>query len=69
MQILSEILKSKKLSQRRFAKMIGVDPAMITLYVKGTCEPSLSTFRKICEVLEVSADYLLGLNLGGGVLN
>lgn len=65
---LKEELTQRKLSQRKFAAAIEVDPGMIGHYIKGSKDPSLETFRKICEVLNVSSDFLLGLSIttGGG---
>lgn len=44
------------------AKRIGVTPEMVTQYCTTKKLPRLDTFAKLCQVLDVSADYLLGLN-------
>lgn len=59
---LREIRKEKKLTQVALGNMLGCSYATIAGYEAGRKEPSLSTFFRICQVLEVSADDLLGLS-------
>lgn len=47
--------------QTDLAQKAGVVKACITDYKKGKSFPSIQTLRLLCEALEVSADYLLGL--------
>ena len=54
-------LKASGISQKELAKKLNVDPANITNWKKGINLPSLETFYLLCSVLDVSADYLLGL--------
>ncbi|MCI8475428.1 MAG: helix-turn-helix transcriptional regulator [Clostridia bacterium] len=56
-----EELQHCGLTKTEFAKKIGVSPEMITQYYTTKKLPKLDTFTKICKVLGVSADYLLGL--------
>ena len=58
---LTEILKSKKISQNKFAKMIGFAQTTVNGWCTGSHEPSLDIVVKICKLLNESADYLLGL--------
>ena len=58
---LSEEIKSSGLTIKAFADKVGVTPEMITQYRTTKKLPKLDTFTKICKVLNVSADYLLGL--------
>lgn len=72
MKIFAERLKreltQRKLSQRKLAALIEVDPKMISWYIRDVKDPSLETFRRICEVLNVDSNFLLGLSIstGGG---
>lgn len=60
-QRLLEEIKNSKLTNKELAVMIGVSPEMITQYYTTSKLPRLDTFTKLCQVLNVSADYLLGL--------
>ncbi len=56
-----EELKGCSLSQREIAEKLHIDPANITNWKKGKNLPSLQTLFDLCRLLEISADYLLGL--------
>jgi len=58
---LSYILKEKKIDQKELAEKIGITSKAVSAYVTGKADPSLARFKDIAEILEVSADYLLGL--------
>lgn len=49
-------------SQSKFAAKIGVSRAALTTYITKTNFPKLDTFRRMCEALGCSADYLLGID-------
>lgn len=61
---LSHLMHSLGLSQARFADLIGVTPAALSMILDGKRLPSLITFDKICHQTGASADYLLGIKLG-----
>ena len=54
-------LKQSKIKQKTLEEQIGVCKQSISGYKSGRTFPSIQTLRLICEALEVSADYLLGL--------
>ena len=58
---LNEILKSSDISQTQLANFAGVSKQCISDYKSGKSFPSLQTLRLICKILDVSADYILGL--------
>ena len=60
-QRLKEELKGLKLTTVEISKRVGVSPEMITQYCTTKKLPRLDTFAKLCQILEVSADYILGL--------
>lgn len=60
-QRLYEEIRNSKLTNREIAEKIGVSPEMVTQYYTTKKLPKLDTFMRLCKVLDVSADYLLGL--------
>ena len=59
---LSEELKHSGLTTIEIAGRIGVSPEMITQYSTTKKLPKLDTFAKLCEELDLDANYILGLN-------
>ena len=51
----------KKLSQPELAKLVGVSKGMISFWENGINEPTISNLIKLCQIFDVSSDYLLGL--------
>ncbi|MBQ4269470.1 MAG: helix-turn-helix transcriptional regulator [Clostridia bacterium] len=43
------------------AERLGVNPSTVSKYMRTDKYPSLDTFAKLCEILDVSADEILGL--------
>ena len=66
---LKEKLKQKKVSQRELARRMGIKPQSLWVWMNESY-PSVERLIQICEILEVSADFLLGLNpnTGGSVI-
>ncbi len=52
---------SKKLNQEEVAKALGITRGCYAHYEQGVREPSLDLLKKICTLLDVSADYIVGL--------
>lgn len=50
----------RDITQQSLADAIGVALRSYQCYEQGTRQPSLSLVAAICDVLDVSADYLLG---------
>ena len=57
----NELVKISGKTQVEIAKEINVSKQCISDYKSGKSFPSLETLCLICNVLEVSADYLLSL--------
>src|SRR5499426_661904 len=51
---------------RHFAKSLGIEENRYTRYERAEVEPSLTLIHKICEVLRVSPNELLGFAEYGG---
>ncbi len=58
---LIEEINNSGLSTLEIAKSIGVSPEMITQYRTTKKLPKLDTFAKLCKVLDLDANYILGL--------
>ena len=58
---LKETLKYNSMSQVTLAKRTGMSQSVINNYCTGKREPTLDVLLLICRALDVSADYLLGL--------
>lgn len=56
-----EIIKSSGKTQVEIANIMGVSQQVISDYKAGRSVPSLEKLYKLCKYLDVSADYLLGL--------
>ncbi|MCJ1993109.1 helix-turn-helix transcriptional regulator [Lactococcus piscium] len=59
---LKTLRKSKKLTQAELAQRLEISKSSVTSYEQGRIYPSLEIFSKICETLNVSSDYLLGVS-------
>ncbi len=59
---LRESIKNSGLSQKVIAAEIGVSPQTISKYMKQDIFPALDTLAKLCKLLDVSADYILGID-------
>ncbi len=72
---LQAMRKQRNISQRELARRCGLGEAQIGRYESGIGEPSIDSLKRISQVLDASADYLLGLTddlrgyLGDGQLN
>ena len=59
---LSQEIKNSGLSNTEIAKQLGVSQSIISKYRNMQKRPTLDTFAKLCKILDVSADYILGLS-------
>ncbi len=57
---LKEIMQRNKINQTDLAKETGIQRQTISNYVNGQSVPDVNNLFKICQVLDVSADYLIG---------
>ena len=58
---LDKALKLSGLNQKEFARKVKVSEVSVSRYVNGSREPNIEILRNICKVLDVTADWLLGL--------
>lgn len=59
---LKELLSHKKIKQYQFAEMLDLAPSNVNSWLSGCREPSMYSFLRICNVLNVSPDWLLRKN-------
>ena len=59
-QRLKELRLEKGLSLRALAKRLDIPYSTYTHYERGEREPPLDVLVLICDLFNVSADYLLG---------
>lgn len=58
---LRECIKESHYSQKEIAKAVNVSPQTISKYMKQDIFPALDTLAKLCKILDVKSDYILGL--------
>jgi transcriptional regulator with XRE-family HTH domain len=58
---LAETMEMVGITQTALAKRMNVSQQSISYWVNGTYEPSLSEIAELCKILEVKANYLIGI--------
>lgn len=58
---LRESIKNSGIPQKIIAKEVGVSAQTISKYMKQDIFPALDTLAKLCNYLDISADYILGV--------
>lgn len=61
-QRLRECITQSNLSQKEIAEMAGISAQTISKYMRQDIFPALDTLAKLCKILDVKADYILGLS-------
>ena len=51
-------------TQSELSEILGISQSAVGMYEQGRREPDSTLLKKICEVFDVSTDYLLGHNAG-----
>jgi transcriptional regulator with XRE-family HTH domain len=59
---LKRARQNKMLTQEEVAKMIPMNQSNYSKIERDNQEPNLFQIRRMCEILNVSADYLLEIN-------
>ena len=58
---LREASQYSNISQKELAEKLGINPSTFSKYMRLDKYPSLDTFDNLCEILDISADEILGL--------
>ncbi len=64
--IMSELRRSRGLSQRTVAADLHISQALLSHYENGAREPGLAFVCRACDYYGVTADYLLGRSENDG---
>lgn len=59
---IKESLKVNKISQSELARRINMSQSVVNNYCSGKREPTLDVLILICEALNETSDYLLGID-------
>ena len=65
---IREARKAKGLTQEQLAEALELSVEFVGHIERGSKKPSIDVFKKIIEVLDVSADYLLRDSVSTGTL-
>lgn len=57
---IREIRNDRNLTQREIAKLLEMRHPQYNRYETGKTAMPVEVFRKICVILDISSDYLLG---------
>ena len=60
---IKELRTEKGLTQKQLAKEIGTTDDSIYSWEKGRSEPNCDMICALCNFFEVSADFLLGIDI------
>lgn len=58
---LREEIINSGLTQKEIAQAIGVSPQTVSRYMHDDIFPALDTLAKLCQLLDIAADYILGI--------
>ena len=58
---LRESIQYGNITQKELAEKLGINPSTVSKYMRQDKYPALDTFANICEILDISADEILGL--------
>ena len=59
---LREVISASGIAQKDIATGIGVSAQTVSKYMKKDIFPALDTFAKLCALLDVRSDYVLGIS-------
>lgn len=62
MNRIKELRGEKKMKQEELAMLLAVQQQSVSRYEKGQNDLDTDTIARLCQIFDVSADYLLGLS-------
>lgn len=60
---LRDLREDNDLTQQKVAEYLGTSQTMYARYERGANELPLRHLKKLCELYNVSSDYLLGITI------
>jgi len=57
-------IKADYPSAQQFAAVLGLEPHTYRKYERGESEPNLETLTRLCELLDITPNYLLPIAAG-----
>ena len=60
-QLLKQLRIESEFSQAKLAQLLSTSQDTVSLWENGKSYPDFWNIKKIAEIFEVSADYLLGI--------
>lgn len=63
-QTLRNLIDERGITQKQLAHTLKIPVSTLGGYVQGTSEPDFETLKLFATYFDVSADYLLNLNVG-----
>ncbi|MBQ8178445.1 MAG: helix-turn-helix transcriptional regulator [Clostridia bacterium] len=57
---LNELLKAENVSQKDFAKSIGVSQSIVCDWIKGRSQPTADNILNTALLFKVTTDFILG---------
>lgn len=63
-EVLKKERERKDITQKEFAKMLGLKQQQYARYEKGINLMPITLIKPICLILNISSDYLLGIKKG-----
>ncbi len=58
---LKQEIETCSKTKTQIAKELGISKPTLSQYISGKAFPSLSTFGRLCKILDCSADEILGI--------
>ncbi len=58
---LREAIKTSPYTQKEIAQRLKINPSTLSKYMKLDKFPAIDTFANLCQILDVSADEILGI--------
>lgn len=58
---IKDLRKKAKMNQEDLGAILEVTGAAVGSYERGKREPSIESIKKMCEIFNVTSDYLLGM--------
>lgn len=60
-KILQQFLCEEGMTQTMFARAVGIKQSQVSEWLKGKAKPGYDMLKQICLALNLSANFLLGL--------